>query len=400
MEVVKGVPYFSDTDSKCKGYPYLGKDMETDILIVGGGVDGAILNYYLSQKYDCALVEKGRIGYGCTSCATVLLEYQLDDYAHELKGELTESEIISVYKMGLDSIEKIDKLIKKLGNKCHFTRRPSLLYSDKITDILAIKKEYEFRRKNNFNVEYINEENNTFPFGVKAGIFAPDGGAEFNAYLFTKQLVESSKNQAKIYENTKIEKVEKIDGKFHVFTSFGEKIIASKIVYATGFNFEKFCSPKLCDRFVTYSIVTKPINNLKWRDNALVQDASNPYHYFRLLPDNRVIFGGEDTVFSGDIIDEKTAAKKYVKLEKDLVKMLKKYESRIAVDYAFSGLFGQTKNNLGLIGKSDQKDIYYFTSCGANGIINAVYGAKLIEDLLENEFNALEKVFSPTRYIK
>jgi len=399
MEVVKGTPYFCKVEYKCKAYPYFEGSTTTDILIVGGGIDGAIANYYLSQRYDCILVEKDRIGYGCTSCATVLLEYQLDDFASVLTGEMSEEDIVKVYKMGQESIAEIAKLTDKLGNKCHFHTRPSLLFSDKITDILAIKREYEFRLNNRFNVEYINADNNPFPFAIKAGLLAPDGGAEFNAYLFAKQLIESSQNQDKIFEHTKVARVDKVGDQYHVYTSYGDKIIASKIVYATGFNFEMFESPDLCDRFVTYSIVTCPIKGLSFEDNTLMQDASSPYHYFRLLPDNRLIYGGEDTTYKGDIIDEKLAVKKYKLLESSLRQMLQQYDSKITIDYTFSGLFGQTKNNLGLIGESSDKDIFYFTSCGANGIINAFCGVKLIEDIIENKSNEFKALFNPLRYL-
>ena len=399
MEVVKGVPYFCKSENKCKQYPYFEGEKKADILIVGGGIDGAIANYYLSEKYNCVLVEKDRIGCGCTSCATVLLEYQLDDFAHELDSVMSEREIISVYRMGLDSIEEIAKLIKTLGNKCHFSKRPSMLFSNKITDIPSIKKEYKFRQKHGFNVQYINADNNPYPFELKAGILAPDGGAELNAYLFTKQLIEASSNQSQIFENTKVESVENIDDKYHVYMNYGDKIIVDKIIYATGFNFEQMPSDNMCERYVTYSLVTKPIEGLSFKNNALMQDSGDPYHYFRMLPDNRLIYGGEDTKFSGDTISESVAKKKYEKLNASLIKMLKQYESRIAIDYEFSGVFGQTDNNLGLIGEGEGKNIFYFTSCGANGIINSFCGAKLVDDIIQNKQNIFKKLFDPNRYI-
>ena len=42
MEYVKGVPYFCSTKEKIKPYPYLNKNISCDILIIGGGIDGAI----------------------------------------------------------------------------------------------------------------------------------------------------------------------------------------------------------------------------------------------------------------------------------------------------------------------------------------------------------------------
>ena len=50
MEYIKGTPYFCKVTEKIKQYPYLRDDCNCDILIVGGGIDGAIANFYLSQK--------------------------------------------------------------------------------------------------------------------------------------------------------------------------------------------------------------------------------------------------------------------------------------------------------------------------------------------------------------
>ena len=113
MQYVKGVPYFCQNVEYLKQYNYLTSDIKCDILIVGGGICGAILNYYLSQKYDVVLIDKGRIGQNCTSCATAILEYQLDDFYDDLKQELTKQEIIEIYKMGQNSIKKIEKFVKK-----------------------------------------------------------------------------------------------------------------------------------------------------------------------------------------------------------------------------------------------------------------------------------------------
>ena len=57
MQYVKGTPYFCKKFKKIKEYPYLNNDITTDVLIVGGGICGAILNYYLSQKFDIVLID-------------------------------------------------------------------------------------------------------------------------------------------------------------------------------------------------------------------------------------------------------------------------------------------------------------------------------------------------------
>lgn len=140
MQTVCGNPFFVDNVEKLKQYPYLDKDLCCEILIVGGGIDGAILNFHLSQKHDVALVTKSRIGFGASSVATSLLEWQLDDFCDYLKKELTNAQVCNIYNMGLSSIEKIEKFIKKHGNSCHFQKKSAFLFSNSIFQKKQLKK--------------------------------------------------------------------------------------------------------------------------------------------------------------------------------------------------------------------------------------------------------------------
>ena len=397
MEYVKGKPYFCYCNEKIKQYSYLCEKLECEILIIGGGIDGAIANYYLSKNHDVALVDKGRFGFGLTSCATALLEYQLDDFAEDLKEYMSEEEIVLAYRSGLDAVEKIKQFIKEHGNKCEFNLRPTFLFTNSIFSVKAVEKEFEFRKKNGFDVEFFDPVNNPFQFEIKSGIYCKNGGCEFNPYLFAKQMIENSNNQNKMFENTKIAKIEKEKNGYVAVTNFGDKIFCKKILVATGFNWEVLEKENLCERFVTYSIVTEPIKNFSWFNKAMIHDASQPYHYLRLLPDNRIIYGGEDVVFKNKPISERKANKKYDKLAKDLFKMFPEIDGA-KINYKFCGLFGATNNNMGLIGPSGfDENILLFISCGANGIINAINGVEVIEDYLSRKENKLSKIFLPSR---
>ena len=131
MEFINGDRYFYKINDKIKQYNYLNKNLSCDILIIGGGINGTILNYYLSKNYNVTLVEKSRLGGNLTSLATALLEYQLDNFASDLKQTLTEDEILDCYNLGLKSIEELDSLISLYGNNCHYKKRPTLIFSKK-----------------------------------------------------------------------------------------------------------------------------------------------------------------------------------------------------------------------------------------------------------------------------
>ena len=400
MEYIKGKPYFCTCENQIKAYPYLKNNIKCDILIIGGGIDGAIANYYLSQQYNVCLVDKSRLGYGCTACATALLEYQLDDFASDLTKYMSAQDIVAAYKMGLSSISRLQTLINTLGNNCMFTKRPTFLYTNSILNKNKLQEEYDFRKKHGFNCTLYTKQNNPFTFPIQMGIYCADGGAELNPYLFTKQMIENSKNQNQIFENTHIANLVKQTNGYLAITNFGEEIVCKKVLVATGFNWELLHKDNLCERFISYSIVTQPIKNFSWYNNALIHDCNKQYHYLRLLPDNRIIYGGEDTKFTGQTISDAKANKKYDKLVKDLFKLFPNL-ANTKIDYKFCGAFGTTNNNMGLIGTSPtDNNLLYFISCGANGIINAISGIDIILDILQNKQNSLAKIFSPNNTVK
>lgn len=398
MELVKGTTYFDKTENKIKQYPYLDEDIECEVLIIGGGIEGATLNRYLSKDYDVVLVEGSRLARNSTCVSTALLEFQLDSFANDLLKTLTKEEIVEVYKMGLNSIKEIEKLMKEYGNKCNFKRKSALLYSNIKSDIKKLEDEYLFRINNGFDCEFINEENNPFEFEIKAGILDKNGGAEFNPYLFSKQMIENSLNQNKIFENTKIIRIEQDDEFNYCFTEHQNVIKCKKVVLATGFNLTLLDEnvKKLLTQQVSFSIVTNKSEKVQKIKDVLIQDCLENYHYLRTLPDDRIIFGGEDAKFSGEI-DEKLSNLKYESLLKKLKELLK--DENLKAEFSFCGLFITTENNLGIIGKSENKNIYYFLSCGANGIINTFCGVDIIQDLLKNKKNYFEKFFSPLRKV-
>ncbi len=397
MEFLSGERYFYSINKKLKKYSYLNKNINCDILIIGGGINGAILNYHLSKKYDVVLVEKSRIGANLTSMATALLEYQLDSFKTDLESNLTTDEIVSCYKLGLNSIDKIEKIVKKLKNTCHFNKRPTLIFSNSEKDKKEMYEEYLFRKNNGFDCEFITKENNPFNFELNSGILCNNGGAEFDPYLFTKMMIQNSNNQNRIFENTEIIEINKCTNGYICKCKYGETIFCREVILATGFDFG-LTNANICTRFISYSIVTNKLKEITIQNNTLIQDFISPYHYLRKLPDERLIFGGEDTKIK-DKIDVKKANDKYQNLLKILQNMFPNFKEKIKIEYCFCGAFGMTENNMALIGR-DNNEIINFLSCGANGIINAFKGVEIVENLLKNiPTKIYENIFSPLREV-
>ena len=102
LQYVQGEPLFTNTNSVPKQYAYLTEDIETDVIIIGGGVTGSILGYYFSKNnISSVILEKNRIGYLSTGVTTSLLQYELDDNLNNLMEATTREDVLKSYNLGL-----------------------------------------------------------------------------------------------------------------------------------------------------------------------------------------------------------------------------------------------------------------------------------------------------------
>ena len=401
LQYVQGSPIFININKDKVQYPYLTKDIDTDVCIIGGGITGAITSYYFSREnINCVLLEKRRIAHLSTSITTSLLQYELDDNLSDLKEYTNLEDVIRSYNLGLIALDEIDKFIKEYGNNCNYKKRDTLLYTAKKDEINAMKIEYDYRKNNNFDVEYINEENNKFSFDLKAGILSKNGGAEIDPYKFTHEMLKVSQNNGlRVYENTEV-----IDLKYHkeyieVITEFGNIVKAKKVIVATGYNTKLFTDRNFATKTTTFNIATKPIKNFNgWYEKVLIRDNCDPYNYLRTTFDNRIIIGGEDVDFIPDIFDENLANKKYDILENRLKSMFSNIKD-IEIDYKYCGTFASTLDNLGFIGEDTKhNNLWYNLGYGANGILFAILGGMMLSKLYHGEIDKDMKLFKVDRF--
>ena len=401
LQYVQGSPIFININKDKVQYPYLTKDIDTDVCIIGGGITGAITSYYFSREnINCVLLEKRRIAHLSTSITTSLLQYELDDNLSDLKEYTNLEDVIRSYNLGLIALDEIDKFIKEYGNNCNYKKRDTLLYTAKKDEINAMKIEYDYRKNNNFDVEYINEENNKFSFDLKAGILSKNGGAEIDPYKFTHEMLKVSQNNGlRVYENTEV-----IDLKYHkeyieAITEFGNIVKAKKVIVATGYNTKLFTDRNFATKTTTFNIATKPIKNFNgWYEKVLIRDNCDPYNYLRTTFDNRIIIGGEDVDFIPDIFDENLANKKYDILENRLKSMFSNIKD-IEIDYKYCGTFASTLDNLGFIGEDTKhNNLWYNLGYGANGILFAILGGMMLSKLYHGERDKDMKLFKVDRF--
>lgn len=401
VQFVQGNPPFININKIKKQYNYLTEDVETDVIIVGGGVTGSILGYYFSKEgIDTVILEKSRIAHGSTSITTSLLQYELDSNLMALtENNVSLDHAINSYKLGVKALDEIEKFIKEYGNKCDYIKRDTLLYTAKKLEIEELYQEYKLRKENGFNVKFINEDDNPFSFDLKAGVYGIEGGAELDPFKYTHHLLEvACNNGLRVYENTPVIDVKYNKDYVEAITSYNHKVRGKILVLATGFNTKLFTDRNFGVKTYTYNIVTKPLKNIEgWFNNVLIRDNEDTYNYFRTTPDNRIIAGGEDTPFT-DNFNPKIAMEKYDILEQRVKNMFNKIDD-IEIEYKYCGTFDSTKDNLGFIGKDPKNDkLWYGLGYGANGILFAILGGMMLPKLYRGEVSDYLKYFNICRF--
>ncbi|MBU3099592.1 MULTISPECIES: NAD(P)/FAD-dependent oxidoreductase [Clostridium] len=401
LQYVQGEPIFTKTNKVPKQYEYLTENIETDVIIVGGGVTGSILGYYFSKaNIKSVILEKNRIGYCSTGVTTSLLQYELDDNLNDLMEATTKNNVIRSYELGLKALNEIDNIINQYGNKCDYRRKDTLLYTSKKLEINEIYEEYRIRKENGFDVDFIDETSNPFSFDLKAGVYSNNGGAQFDSYKYTHELIDISlKKGVRIYENTEVTAVNYENSGVLAYTTYGYKVKGKIIIVATGYNTGLFSKRNFGTKTTTFNLATKPVSDFSgWYKRALIRDNNSPYNYYRTTEDNRIIIGGEDIRFVPDIFNEKAAKDKYDILEQRLKFMFNDIKG-IEVEYKYCGAFASTKDNLGFIGKDpDNHKLWYCLGYGANGILFSMLGGRMLSDLYLGKYNEDLKLFQVDRF--
>ena len=168
MKLHNGSLYWPKTISSTQKYPELRESLTCDVLIVGGGMSGALCAHTLSAyNLKTVLVEKRIVGSGSSSANTGLLQFSNDKMLHEFIKEIGKDQAVRFYKMCLKAVDELEKTARSLSKPVEFNRRKSLYYASDSGDVSKLKKEFKALSKHGFPVSFLEEDEIVERFGFK-----------------------------------------------------------------------------------------------------------------------------------------------------------------------------------------------------------------------------------------
>ncbi|MEK4404646.1 FAD-dependent oxidoreductase [Sporosarcina sp. FSL K6-6792] len=361
-----------------------------DVIIVGGGMSGALSALALADKgLSIAVLDKRQMATGSTMANTGLLQYSNDIMLHELIEQIGEKDAVRFYQLCLEAMENLKKTAERLPLNSDFISRPSIYYASDDNDLKRIRKEYDTLTHYGFPCDFWDEEEicKHLPFS-KPGAIVTYGDAEVNPYKFVNgllQLVESM--GVHLFEFTEVTGINDENGLLHISTSAGE-FYADNVLFTTGYETLPVGKRIGADINRSYVIVTEPLDASPiWHENALIWESKRPYLYMRTTEDNRIIVGGLDEDEPQAPLSNESIMKHGAILKKQLQELFP--ELPIEIDYAYCATFGESLDNLPFIGEHPSKrNHYYLLGYGGNGTVYSMLGSKILADIMTGKANS------------
>ena len=397
MKLSSGYPLSLIKNGLPFSYPKLEKDIKTDVLVLGGGISGALTAHYLIKAgIGCTVIDARTIGLGSTCASTSLLQYEIDTPLHQLIKMVGEKNAVRSYKLCETAIKKLAVLAKQVEMK-DFEIKRSLYYAAYKKDINSLQEEFIARQQHGFKVEYLDESSIKKEFGFfSPGAILSETAAITDAYLLTHHLLRYNiRKGLSVYDRTGIVSIKHNLRNVQLKTQNGFTITAKKLVYATGYEVVNFIDKPIVKLHSTYAIASEPFSepqNFGGKD-AVIWNTSDPYLYMRTTSDNRIIIGGRDEEFFSATKRDKLIQSKAKQLQNDFKKIFPAIS--FIPEFSWAGTFGSTKDGLPYIGKYKKLANSFFSlGFGGNGITFSQAAGEIIASLIKGKKNKDAEIFS------
>lgn len=371
-------------------YPSLQKNITTEILVIGGGITGALISHALIKAgYDAMLLDKRDIALGSTSATTSMLQYEIDVPLYKLAKKIGEVPATECYQAGINAIKDLEYLIKKEKIDCGFQKKKSLYIAHSAKASNWLQTEFEIRKKHKLGVKWLQQSEIKKNYNIHAyGGILSNVGASIDAYKLAHELIRKNvKKGLRVYDQVTVKKFLYGKKNVHVVLQNGCEIKAKKIIFCTGFETMEMLDETIANLNSTFACVSEANITLNNHiDKLLVWNTADPYLYMRTTDDKRLLVGGGDSPYkSAKFMEEEKGTK-----SKLVIRQLKKMMPGISFieDFNWAGIFGSTKDGLPYIGEHPRfQNAIFVLGFGGNGITFSVQGMKIVIDLLEGRHN-------------
>ena len=294
-----GIPLWLDTPDRPAPRPALDGGVEVDLAVVGAGFTGlwtALRAVERTPGTRVIVLEADRIAEHATGrnggfCEATLTHGEANGRAR-WPGEY---DVLD--RMGVANLDAIEETLARYGIECGFARGGALAVATRPHEVADLEPDSpgfldaEAVRRMVDSPTYL------------AGRHAPDECAVVDPARLAWGLADAAERLGvRIAEGTRVDRIRK-GGSGVELTTPGGIIRAGKVALATN------VFPSLLRRLrlstvpvYDYVLATEPLTDdqlaaLRWDPAIGIADSGNQFHYYRITPDRRILFGGYDAIY-------------------------------------------------------------------------------------------------------
>ncbi|MFJ9405499.1 NAD(P)/FAD-dependent oxidoreductase [Streptomyces sp. NPDC101393] len=302
-------PFWLADPDRPAALPALVGDETCDLLVVGGGYSGlwtALIAKERDPDRDVVLIEGAEIGWAASGrnggfCAASL--------THGLGNGMARwpDELARLEDLGIRNLDAIEDAVARYGIDCAFERTGEIDIATEPHQVAELQEaaadaaELGLDRHRFLDEDALRAEVDSPTF--RAGLWDRDGVAMLNPARLAWGLKKACLGLGvRIYERTRGTDLASEGTGMAVRTPYG-RVFARHVALGTN------AFPSLVKRVRPYivpvydhALMTEPLSEeqlaaIGWKNRQGLSDSNNHFHYFRITPDHRILWGGYDIVY-------------------------------------------------------------------------------------------------------
>ncbi|WP_182525489.1 NAD(P)/FAD-dependent oxidoreductase [Nocardioides dongkuii] len=392
-------PLWLDTPARPAPRPPLRGRVDVDLLVVGGGFTGlwtALRALERDPGTSVLLVEADRIAEHATGRNGGFCEATLTHGEHNGRTRWP-AEYDRLHRLGLENLDGIEATVARHGIDCGFARGGALAVATRPHEVPLLEPDLPGFLDRDAVRALVDSPT------YLAGRLSPDDCAVLDPARLAWGLADAAEGLgATIAEHTRLTGLRRRGAGIEATTSQGT-VHARRVVLATNV----FPGPVRRVRWSVvpvfdYVLATEPLTEeqlaaLRWDPAIGVADSGNQFHYYRVTPDRRILWGGYDAVYhygramDGDRYDRRET---FETLARNFAATFPQLDG-IRFTHRWSGVIDTSTRFCAFFGTAKRGRVAYAAGFTGLGVGASRFAADVLLDLVgghETERTALEMV--------
>jgi glycine/D-amino acid oxidase-like deaminating enzyme len=389
---VKLVSYWLDTAEPAGDFRRRDLPARADVVVVGAGLTGLSTSLHLArQGADVVLLEAHTVGWGASGrnggmatpglaigFATAVRRYGAD-------------RAVAMFRAYNEAVDTVEELVATEGIECAFARPGRLSLAYKPSHYAAFERSAEqLRSLAGQDVRLVPRSRLTEEIGgsyYHGGMVDPLGASVHVGQMTAGLARAAVRHGASVHEQCRVVELVR-RGRGHDVRTERGTIRAGQVVVATS-GYTGALTPWLRRRIVpvgSFIVVTEPLDEATVDEllphRRVAADSKRLLYYFRITPDNRLLFGGRARfAMSARDVDLRSG------------RILRRGMTRVFpqlvnahIDYCWGGLVDMTVDKMVHAGERD--GVFYSVGYSGHGVQMATHMGKVMAQMLGGDASA------------